>query len=131
VTTGVARVQQLSPNPQKLAGMCGKLKCCLNYEYEAYVEALKEFPDTNIVLKFKAGDAVHQKNDVFKGIMWYSYKTDRGNIMALPIKQVNEIIALNKKGEKPEKMEDYAVTKETHTNTNEGYGEADLKKMSD
>lgn len=131
VTTGVARVQQLSPNPQKLAGQCGKLKCCLNYEYEAYLDALKSFPDNNITLRFKSGDAVHQKNDVFKGIMWYSYTNDRGNILALPVDKVKEIITLNKKGEKPEKMEDYAVTTETHTNTNEGYGEADLKKMSD
>lgn len=131
VTTGVARVQQLSPNPQKLAGQCGKLKCCLNYEYEAYVEALKAFSDPNIVLKFKSGDAVHQKNDVFKGIMWYSYTEDRSNIMAIPVDKVKEIIALNKKGQKPEKLEDYAVTMEAHTNTNEGYGEADLNKMSD
>ena len=131
VTTGVARVQQLSPNPQKLAGQCGKLKCCLNYEYEAYVDALKAFSDPNIVLHFKSGDAVHQKNDVFKGIMWYSYTEDRGNIMAIPVDKVKEIITLNKKGKKPEKLEDYAVTMEAHTNTNEGYGEADLKKMSD
>ena len=131
VTTNVARVQQLSPNPQKLAGQCGKLKCCLNYEYEAYVEALKAFSDPNIVLRFKSGDAVHQKNDVFKGIMWYSYTEDKGNIMAIPVDKVKEIIALNKKGQKPEKLEDYAVTMEAHTNTNEGYGEADLNKMSD
>jgi cell fate regulator YaaT (PSP1 superfamily) len=131
VTTGVARVQQLSPNPQKLAGQCGKLKCCLNYEYEAYVDALKAFSDPSIVLHFKSGDAVHQKNDVFKGIMWYSYTEDKGNIMAIPVDKVKEIIALNKKGQKPEKLENYAVTMEAHTNTNEGYGEADLKKMSD
>ena len=131
VTTNVARVQQLSPNPQKLAGQCGKLKCCLNYEYEAYVDALKAFSDPNIVLKFKSGDAVHQKNDVFKGIMWYSYTEDKGNIMAIPVDKVKEIIALNKKGQKPEKLEDYAVTMEAHTNTNEGYGEADINKMSD
>ena len=131
VTTGVARVQQLSPNPQKLAGQCGKLKCCLNYEYEAYVDALKAFSDPNIVLHFKSGDAVHQKNDVFKGIMWYSYTSDKSNIMAIPVAKVKEIIALNKKGQRPEKLEDYAVTMEAHTNTNEGYGEADLKKMSD
>ena len=131
VTTGVARVQQLSPNPTKLAGMCGKLKCCLNFEYDAYVEALKAFPDQRVVLKFQSGDAVHQKNDVFKGIMWYSYTADRSNIMAVPIDKVKEIIAMNKKGQKPEKLEDYAVTTEAHTNTNEGYGEADLKKMSD
>ena len=131
VTTNVARVQQLSPNPQKLAGMCGKLKCCLNFEYEAYVEALKAFSDPNIVLHFESGDAVHQKNDVFKGIMWYSYTTDKGNIMAVPVDKVKDIIAMNKKGQKPKKLEDYAVTQEAHTNTNEGYGEADLKKMSD
>jgi len=131
VTTGVARVQQLSPNPQKLAGQCGKLKCCLNYEYEAYVEALKDFSDPNIVLHFESGDAIHQKNDVFKGIMWYSYTTDKTNIMAIPVDKVREIIAKNKKGQKPAKLEDFAVTKEAHTNTNEGYGEADLKKMSD
>ena len=131
VTTGVARVQQLSPNPQKLAGQCGKLKCCLNFEYEAYVEALKAFSDPTIVLRFESGDAVHQKNDVFKGIMWYSYTTDKNNIMAIPVDKVKEIIALNQKGQKPKKLEDYAVTKEAHTNTYEGYGEADLKKMSD
>ena len=131
VTTNVARVQQLSPNPQKLAGQCGKLKCCLNFEYEAYVDALKSFSDPNIVLKFKNGDAVHQKNDVFKGIMWYSYTTDKNNIMAIPVDKVKEIIEKNKKGEKPEKLEDFATTMEQHTNTNEGYSEGDLKKMSD
>ncbi|MBR3490823.1 MAG: hypothetical protein IKH44_00775 [Bacteroidales bacterium] len=131
VTTNVARVQQLSPNPQKLAGQCGKLKCCLNFEYEAYVEALKVFSDPNIVLHFESGDAIHQKNDVFKGIMWYSYTNDKGNIMAIPVDKVKEIIAMNKKNQKPAKLEDYAITKETQTNTNEGYGEADLKKMSD
>ena len=131
VTTNVARVQQLSPNPQKLAGQCGKLKCCLNYEYEAYVDALKAFPDSNVNLKFQNGEAIHQKNDVFKGIMWYSYITDKGNIMAIPVDKVKEIMAKNKKGQKPAKLEDYAITKEQHTNTNEGYSEGDLKKMSD
>ena len=131
VTTNVARVQQLSPNPQKLAGQCGKLKCCLNYEYDAYVEALKAFPDSNITLKFQNGDAVYQKSDVFKGIMWYSYTNDKGNILAIPVEKVKEIIQLNKQGKQPEKLEDYAVIKEKHTNTNEGYSEGDLRKMSD
>ena len=129
VTTGAARIQQLSPNPQKLAGQCGKLKCCLNYEYEAYADALKAFPDANITLRFANGDAIHQKNDVFKGIMWYSYTTDKSNIMAIPVDKVKEIIDMNKRGEKPEKLEDYAVTKEQHTS--EGYSEKDLNKMSD
>ena len=74
---------------------------------------------------------MHQKNDVFKGIMWYSYTTDKSNIMAIPVDKVKDIIAMNKKGQKPKKLEDFAVTQEAHTNTNEGYGEADLKKMSD
>jgi len=129
VTTGAARIQQLSPNPQKLAGQCGKLKCCLNYEYEDYADALKGFPDSNITLRFKNGDAIHQKNDVFKGIMWYSYTTDKSNIMAIPVDKVKEIIEMNKRNEKPEKLEDYAVTKEQHTS--EGYSERDLKQMSD
>jgi Uncharacterized homolog of PSP1 len=131
VTTSVARVQQLSPNPQKLAGQCGKLKCCLNFEYEAYVDALKDFSDPNIVLKFKSGDAIHQKNDVFKGLMWYSYTNDRNNIMAIPVDKVKEIIAMNKKGQKPEKLEDYALTMEQHaseTFLNEDGSEIDLKR---
>ena len=132
VTTSAARVQQLSPNPQKLAGMCGKLKCCLNFEYEAYVDAMKAFPDSNITLKFQSGDAIHQKNDVLKGIAWYSYTNDRNNIMAIPVEKVKEIISLNKKGQKPEKLENYAITTEQHTNNNEGFiSDDDLKKMSD
>ena len=81
------------------------------------------------MLKFVNGDAIHQKNDVFKGIMWYSYTTDKSNIMAIPVEKVREIIEMNKQGKKPEKLEDYAVTKEQHTN--EGYSEKDLNKMSD
>ena len=131
VTTGTARVQQLSPNPQKLAGQCGKLKCCLNFEYEAYLEALKEFSNPNIVLHFANGDAIHQKNDVFKGLMWYSYTNDRNNIMAIPVSKVKEIIKLNESGKKPDKMEDYALSTEQHTNEvflNDDGSEVDLKK---
>ena len=112
VSTNVARLQQLSPNPQKLAGQCGKLKCCLNYEYEAYVDALKAFPDDRTVLKTKKGDAFHQKSDIFKGLMWYAYSNDRNNLMAIPIDKVKEIAASNKKGKLPEKLEDFAFLKE-------------------
>ena len=84
VTTNVARIQQLSPNPQKLAGQCGKLKCCLNYEYDTYIDALKSFPDNHINLKTKKGEAFYQKSDIFKGLMWYSYVFDRGNMLAIP-----------------------------------------------
>ena len=70
VSTGAARYQDISLNPQKLAGQCGKLKCCLNYEYDTYVDALKSFPDNHINLKTKKGEAFYQKIDIFKGLMW-------------------------------------------------------------
>jgi cell fate regulator YaaT (PSP1 superfamily) len=114
VSTTVARVQQLSPNPQKLAGLCGKLKCCLNYEFDSYADAIKEFPDERTVLKTRKGDAIHQKSDVFKGLMWYSYTNDRANLMAIPIDKVKEIATLNSKNQYPEKLEDFAFMKEAH-----------------
>ena len=130
VTTNVARIQQLSPNPQKLAGQCGKLKCCLNYEYDTYVDALKAFPDTHIVLRTKKGDASYSKTDVFKGLMWYSYVFDRNNMMAIPAEKVKEIISMNNKGKMPEQLEDYAFIKEQR---NTEYGEegqnVDLSKL--
>ena len=130
VTTNVARVQQLSPNPQKLAGQCGKLKCCLNYEYDTYVDALKGFPDNRIVLKTKKGDGIYQKIDIFKGLMWYSYPFDRNNMMAIPVEKVKAIIEDNKKGVFPEQLEDFAFIKEQKNND---YGEegkpADLSKL--
>lgn len=130
VTTGVARVQQLSPNPQKLAGQCGKLKCCLNYEYETYVEALKNFPDNHINLKTKKGEAFFQKSDIFKGLMWYSYTFDKNNMMAIPAEKVKEIIEDNKKNILPEQLEDYAFIRERQ---NTEYGEegqnVDLSKL--
>ncbi len=113
VSTTVAKIQQLSPNPQKLAGLCGKLKCCLNYEYDSYADAIKEFPDDRTVLKTKKGDAMHQKSDVFKGLMWYAYMNDRNNLMAIPIDKVKEIADLNRKNQFPEKLEDFAFMKET------------------
>lgn len=130
VTTNIARIQQLSPNPQKLAGQCGKLKCCLNYEYNNYVEALKSFPDHRISLKTQKGEARFQKYDIFKGLMWYSYVTDRSSMMAIPVEKVKEIMAENKEGILPEQLEDYAFIKEQK---NADYGEegrnVDLKKL--
>lgn len=130
VTTNVARIQQLSPNPQKLAGQCGKLKCCLNYEYDTYVETLKSFPDSHINLKSKKGEAFYQKSDIFKGLMWYSYVFDKGNMMAIPAEKVKEIIKMNNKGVLPEQLEDYAFSKEQR---NTEYGEegqhVDLSKL--
>jgi len=108
VSTNAARIQQLSLNPQKLAGQCGKLKCCLNYEYAAYAEALKNFPAEENMINTKKGDAFPQKIDVFAGIIWYAYKSDPNNMLAIPVEKVKEIIVLNKKGQAIDKLEDFA-----------------------
>ncbi len=129
VTTSVARIQQLSPNPQKLAGQCGKLKCCLNHEYAAYVDALQEFPDEQIVLKSKKGDAVAQKSDIFKKLMWFSYTNDRSSLMAIPIDKVKEIAESNKKGKLPEKLEEYAQMKEQQLDYNGNNNDNDLRRF--
>lgn len=113
VSTNKARVQQMSMNPQKLAGQCGKLKCCLNYEYDVYVDALKEFPDANLKLRTEKGDAIHQKSDVFKKTMCYSYLNDQSSMLTLSIETVSQIISDNRKGLIPKSLEDLAVQLET------------------
>ncbi len=102
VNTSAARYQQLSLNPQKLAGQCGKLKCCLNYELDAYLDALKDFPEGTPRLETKKAGAFHQKTDIFKRVMYYSYVDDPGNFIAVPIDRVKLIMELNKNGEKPD-----------------------------
>ena len=84
VSTSAARYQQLSLNPQKLAGQCGKLKCCLNYELDMYVEAIKYFPKSNLKLKTKKGNAFMQKMDIFRRKLWYSYTSEPSNFVELP-----------------------------------------------
>lgn len=98
VSTNAARVQQLSLNPQKLAGQCSKLKCCLNYEFDCYDEAIKAFPDNTILLKTKAGDAFFQKADIHQKTVWYSYTSEPNVFIPLSIESVKSIIADNKKG---------------------------------
>jgi len=130
VTTNSARVQQLSLNPQKLAGQCGKLKCCLNYEYDTYVDAIKEFPHTDIRLKTKQGDAIHQKSDIFGKIMWYSYVTEQHNLLAIPLKNVLHIIEENRAGRIPSNLEDFANVTETKREFDNGLGgENDLTRF--
>jgi cell fate regulator YaaT (PSP1 superfamily) len=107
VTTQVARTQQLSLNPQKLAGQCGKLKCCLNFEQDAYLDEMEDFPETSIPLLTRKGEATYQKMDVFKRIMWYTYLDEPGTFLALPVKKVQYIISQNKKGRKPENLEKF------------------------
>jgi len=112
VSTNSARAQQLSLNPQKLAGQCGKLKCCLNYEVDSYVDALRDFPDQSIPLQTKKGKAFHAKSDVFGKMMWYSYAGDSNNMMALTTEKVSEIMKMNRQGKFPVDLESYAEKKE-------------------
>lgn len=109
VSTSAARYQQLSLNPLKLAGQCGKLKCCLNYELDAYLDALKAFPKSDIKLYTEKGNAVCQKTDIFKGLMWYAYEGEWMNWHVITTDQANEIIAKNKKKEKVSSLEEYAA----------------------
>jgi len=109
VNTSAARYQQLSLNPQKLAGQCGKLKCCLNYELDTYLEALESFPNTEIKLQTEKGNATCQKIDIFKGVLWYAYEKEFANWHELTAEKANEIIALNKKGQKPVALEEFII----------------------
>jgi cell fate regulator YaaT (PSP1 superfamily) len=111
VSTSAARYQQLSLNPQKLAGQCGKLKCCLNYELDMYMEAVKDFPSPNIKLHTKKGVAYHLKTDIFKRLVYYIYDDGIAGSapLALDLTTVNEIIAANKAGDKFDDLKDYEV----------------------
>jgi len=103
VSTSAARYQNLSLNTLKLAGQCGKLKCCLNYELDTYMDALKHIPDNVNYLKTEKGDARLQKTDIFKKLMWFSYPREESWI-PIPIKRVKEIQAMNKEGKLPEDL---------------------------
>jgi len=109
VSTSAARYQQLSLNPLKLAGQCGKLKCCLNFELDAYLDALKAFPKSDTKLYTEKGTAVCQKTDIFKGLMWYAYEGEWMNWHIITTGQANEILAKNKNKEKVSSLEEYAA----------------------
>ena len=98
VSTAAARYQNLAINQAKLSGQCGRLKCCLNFELDAYKEALSHFPSNVDRLYSENGEANLMKTDVFKGIMYYMYskRNERGKVIALDIEKVAEIKALNK-----------------------------------
>lgn len=102
VATSAARFQDISLNPQKLAGQCAKLKCCLNFEVDAYVESVRQMPSKDILLETADNTYFHFKTDIFKREITYS--TDRqmaANLVTIPAKRAFEVIALNKAGEKP------------------------------
>lgn len=109
VSTSAARYQQLALNPQKLAGQCGKLKCCLNFELDSYLEALDGFPDTNKKLYTEKGVAIFMKMDIFNGWLWYAYKEDSAEWLKLSVESVKEILHKNKQGEKVANLEDLSI----------------------
>ena len=106
ITTSAARCQDLSLNPQKLAGQCGKLKCCLNYETAAYMDAQTRIPKVNGPLEFEDGLAYLMKTDILKEIMYFSYDpSSLSNLYALDASEVREIIKMNRNGVKPESLQ--------------------------
>lgn len=109
VTTAAARYQQLSLNPQKPAGQCGKLKCCLNFELDTYLDALQDFPRTDTKLQTEKGVASCQKVDIFKRLMWFTYENDSINWHKLTVEQVKEILELNAKNELIPSLEEYSA----------------------
>ncbi|MFW6020128.1 MAG: PSP1 domain-containing protein [Bacteroidales bacterium] len=130
VSTNVAREQQLSLNPQKLAGQCGKLKCCLNYEYDVYVDALKKFPAASVILTEK-GKAIHQKTDIVKEVMWFAYDENAAVLIPVDLENVNKMLDMNRNDQKPASLEEF--TKPSGDLEENGYenvvGQDDLKRF--
>lgn len=107
ISTSAARVQDLSLNPQKLAGQCGKLKCCLNYEVSNYQDALSRIPKVSEPLEFQDGLAYLVKTDILRETMYFSYeKGSLTNIYPLSAKEVIEVQRMNRNGEKPETLKE-------------------------
>jgi len=105
VTTNSARYQDISLNPQKLAGQCGKLKCCLNYEVDTYIDAQKDFPPTHLQLESENGTYQYMKADIFSRIYWYTQLGDKtGTFIPVPVDRVKEILQQNQKGKKVSRL---------------------------
>ncbi|MEZ4787242.1 MAG: regulatory iron-sulfur-containing complex subunit RicT [Flavobacterium haoranii] len=131
VNTSAARYQQLSLNPQKLAGQCGKLKCCLNYELDTYLDALQSFPDLETKIKTEKGTAVCQKVDIFKELMWFSYENQPAHWYVLSVAQVKEMLEKNKKNKPVSAIEDFVneTAKEEPKNFQNAVGQDDLNRF--
>jgi hypothetical protein len=131
VSTYSARVQEVALNPQKLAGQCGKLKCCLNYELSGYEDARKNFPDTGVNLKTKRGEAYHLKTDVYRGIMWYG-TSDAGGQALVPVsaERVAEIQAMNRNGKLPDELNELVIPdKQEKLEYTNGAGQGSLTRF--
>jgi cell fate regulator YaaT (PSP1 superfamily) len=132
VTTNAARYQEVSLNPQKLAGQCGKLKCCLNYELNAYLDAQKDFPDRNIALETVDGTAYHQKTDIYRSLFWYGFEKDStSNLIPVPVERVREIIRLNQQGKKVKYLIDPGSVREERVDFQDDVGKDSLTRFDD
>lgn len=132
VSTSAARYQDISLNPQKLAGQCGKLKCCLNYEVDAYIDEQKDFPSTNIWLNTGEGMLYHQKTDIFGRNMSYSFdKEGHGTLIKLSVARVKEIIAMNKRGQIPAKAIEAEKEEQVNIGYTDGVGEESLNRFDE
>ncbi len=113
VSTSAARYQQLSLNPAKLAGQCGKLKCCLNFELDQYIEGIKDFPSPNAKIKLKEGKAVVFKMDIFKRLVYLLNLDEPGSSpVAVAVEDVQELIEMNARGEAPASLSEFAIEEE-------------------
>ncbi len=112
VTTQTVRYQNLAINTDKLSGQCGRLKCCLNYELDTYNDALRGFPKHADRIDTEEGMAYLKKTEILKKQMWYEFDAQRGNFFKLDIKDVKELISMNKNGKKPKSLEDFAIVEE-------------------
>ena len=132
VSTSAARYQDISLNPQKLAGQCGKLKCCLNFEVDAYVDAQKDFPSASVTLNTGEGLLYHQKTDIFGRTMSYSTdKEGRGMFIELSVDRVKDIIAQNRKGIIPPRAKESNGTMQEDIKYTDGVGEESLNRFDD
>jgi cell fate regulator YaaT (PSP1 superfamily) len=127
VATSAARYQNLSLNPSKLSGQCGRLKCCLNYELETYMEALEDIPKVEGPLLTERGEATLQKTDIFRKIMWFGFREDNA-WYPLNVERVNEILLMNREGKKPASLEEnVAAEKESTSSLNSDLVSLDKK----
>ena len=117
VSTNAARFQDISLNPQKLAGQCGKLKCCLNFEYDVYLDELKSFPEIGVPIFTKKGKANYIKTNVFRRVMWYVYEGTSDFIM-LSVDDVKKLINMNRKRQPIDNLEAFQIKVEPKPNPN-------------
>lgn len=128
VSTTAARYQNLSLNPSKLSGQCGRLKCCLNYELDTYMDALVDIPEVEDPLITEKGEAILQKTDIFKKIMWFGYKNENTWI-PVDANRITHILELNKQGKKPATLleDEHAEIEDTTMALNSDLEELDRK----